>query len=469
MVVEMGYIKGVYRKSIFTSDKGYTIGLFKVIESDIEIMQEHINKIITFTGYFYNLNTEDVYIMEGEVANHPRYGFQFNASSYEKVKPSDREGVITFLSSSLFPGIGEKLAKAITDTLGDKALDEILKDKNCLNLVPKITLKKMDIIYNNLVKYSGSHESLIKLTNLGFNMKEAISIYNEYKENTLKILEDNIYTFTNVKDIPFLKIDQIAKSLDYQKNDIRRVKPTILYVMQELCFNHGDVYLEENKIKAVTDKYLEVEIENYDTIFDELINDDEIVVEGGKYYLKDLYEAEVNVANTLYELATKESVQNNKIDEMLEYLEKENNIIYNEEQKNAITKALNSNFLIITGGPGTGKTTIIKAICRLYQMMGNYSDDDFINRLALLAPTGRASKRMSEGANLPASTIHRFLKWNKDTNEFLVNENNKALNKLIIIDEASMIDISLFDSLLKGLTKNIKLILVGDYNKLTSF
>ena len=149
-------------------------------------------------------------------------------------------------------------------------------------------------------------------------------------------------------------------------------------------------------------------------------------------------------------------------------MEKENNIIYNDKQKEAISKAINSDVLIITGGPGTGKTTIIKAICRIYQIMGNYKHDEFIERLALLAPTGRASKRMSEGASLPASTIHRFLKWNKDSNEFLVNEYNKDYSKLIIVDEASMIDVNLFNSLLKGLTDNIKLILVGDYNQLPS-
>ena len=170
----------------------------------------------------------------------------------------------------------------------------------------------------------------------------------------------------------------------------------------------------------------------------------------------------------MYNLAIKDNTKNDKILELIDYLEKENNIVYNDKQREAIIKAINNNVLIITGGPGTGKTTIIRAICRIYQIMHNYRDDEFIDRIALLAPTGRASKRMSEGANLPASTIHRFLKWNKDSNEFLVNENNKDYSKLIIVDEASMIDINLFDSLLKGLTSNIKLILVGDYNQLPS-
>ena len=464
-----GYIKGTYKRSIFESDKGYTIGLFKVTETDIEEMQEHVNKIITFTGYFFDLNTEDTYIFHGDTVNHPRYGFQFNVTSYEKVKPTDKEGVVIFLSSSLFPGIGEKLAKSIVDVLGENALDEILKDKACLNLVPKLTEKKANTIYNTLLKYNGSHEIMVKLTDIGFTMKDAINIYNEYKMNTFDVLENNIYSFASINEISFPKIDLIAQNLEYDKADIRRLKPAVLYVMNELTYKNGDVYLSRENIVRFTNRFLSLDLtEEYDNVFFELENDEEIVIDNDRYYLKDLYDAEENITSTLYNLASKDVKFDNKVNDLIDYLEKENNIIYNDNQKEAIRKAINSNILIITGGPGTGKTTIIKAICRIYQIMGDYKNDEFIERLALLAPTGRASKRMSESTSLPASTIHRFLKWNKEANEFLVNEYNKDYSKLIIVDEASMIDISLFNSLLKGLTDNIKLILVGDYNQLPS-
>ncbi len=463
-----GYIKGEYRRSIYRSDKGYTIGIMKVEETDIEEMKKHIGKTVTFTGYFFNLNSEDKYILTGSVVNHPRYGFQFNAESYEKVKPSDKEGVVVFLSSNLFPGIGEKLATSIVDTLGEDALNEILNDKTCLNLVPKMTAKKMDLIYSVLLKYNGSHEVLVKLTDLGFNMKDAITIYNEYKENTLDMLQHNIYSFTSIPEISFPKLDLIAQKMDYESTDVRRLKPAVLYVINELTYKNGDVYLAKENIIRATNRYLGLDFTDYDNVFDELALDGDIIIEDDKYYLKSLYEAEENIVNTMYNLAIKDNTKNDKILELIDYLEKENNIVYNDKQREAIIKAINNNVLIITGGPGTGKTTIIRAICRIYQIMHNYRDDEFIDRIALLAPTGRASKRMSEGANLPASTIHRFLKWNKDSNEFLVNENNKDYSKLIIVDEASMIDINLFDSLLKGLTSNIKLILVGDYNQLPS-
>ncbi len=466
--MEEGYIKGEYRRNIYKSDKGYTIGIMKVEETDIPEVKEYVGKTITFTGYFFDLTPEDKYVLKGSVFTHPRYGFQFNTVSYEKVKPTDKEGTIVFLSSSLFPGVGKKLATSIVSILGEDALNEILKDRTCLRLVPKMTDKKMDLIYGVLLKYNGSHEVLVKLTDLGFTMKDAISIYNEYKENTLDVLEHNIYSFTSLSEISFPKIDVIAQKMEYESTDIRRLKPAVLYMLTELTYKNGDIYLAKENIVRATNRYLGVDFSDYDQVFSELEIDGDIVIEDEKYYLKDLYEAEENIVDKMYALALKDNNKNDKVIELIDYLEKENDIIYNDKQKEAIIKAINNNVLIITGGPGTGKTTIIKAICRIYQIMHNYSHEEFVSRLALLAPTGRASKRMSDGASLPAATIHRFLKWNKDTNEFLINENNKDYSQLIIVDEASMIDINLFDNLLKGLTSNIKLILVGDYNQLPS-
>lgn len=463
------YVKGNYRRSIFKSDKGYVIGLFKVRETNDELLKEYVNHTITFTGYFHELNEDDTYILYGEAINHPRYGFQFQTNRYERLRPTGKEAVVEFLSSDLFPGVGEKLAKNIVDVLGDNALDKILEDESVLYLVPKLTESKIRKIVNVLKKYEESHQVIAKLIDLGFTMREALSIYNEYKSNTIKIIDENIYQISyNLPDISFLKIDKVANLLDINGVDIRRIKAGTLYVLKKLVYQNGDSYLSKNAIIRNVNRFLNIDYDNYDEILKELADLGYLVIDGEDYYLEEIWNAEANIVERLYDLAVKPLYKYKKLDELLMELEKINNINYNDEQKKAIIKALENNILIITGGPGTGKTTIIKAITELYQHINKLDYDKFTERLALLAPTGRASKRMSESTFLPASTIHRFLKWNKDTGDFMVNENNKSKVDLVIVDEVSMIDINLFDSLLKGLKRNVKIILVGDYDQLPS-
>lgn len=465
------YIKGNYRKSIFKSDKGYVIGLFKVRETNKPELDYYVGKTITFTGYFHELNEDDVYIFYGEETTHPRYGFQFNVSEYERVKPTDKEGIIEFLASDLFPGVGEKLARTIVETLGQNALEEILKDASCLSLVPKLTQKKASKIANILKQYEESHQIVVTLTDLGFSMKDAMLIYNHYKEYTKDVINKNIYKLIDdILELTFSKVDQVAQKQGIDKNDKRRIKALIIYTMSNLTFQNGDIYLTKEIITNSVNNSIGINItsEEFDNYFEELKEEEKIIIEDDAYYLIDLYKAESNVASKIYDLSIKEQKQFPRLIELINKMEKENGISYNDKQKEAIKKALQSNILIITGGPGTGKTTIIKAITEAYASIHKLDYDGLVGELALLAPTGRASKRMSESTLLPASTIHRFLKWNKDTGEFMINETNKAKNKLIIIDEVSMIDIALFDSLFKGLTSDIQLILVGDYNQLPS-
>ena len=463
----MTYIKGNYRKSIFTSDKGYVIGLFKIKETDNEELKIYINKIITFTGYFHELNLDDMYIFKGDVVEHPKYGLQFNVVEYERLKPADEDGLVAFLSSDLFKGIGERLAKSIVDTLGKNVLDEILKDESCLLLVPKMTSKKAHTIYETLMKYEESHQIIVYLTELGFNMKDALDIYNTYKSETIIHIEHNPYCLTDF--ISFLKVDEIALKLNIDVFDERRIKACIIYMMKKLLFTNSDTYLEYDEILESVFNYLKIDlnIDDFDLYLEELINENKIILLDNKYYLKEMYDSEINIINTIKYLENKK-IDKLFLDNRIEELERVNNIKYNDKQKEAIKKSLDNNITIITGGPGTGKTTIIKAICELYQNIFKLSYEELTNRIALLAPTGRASKRMSESTNLPASTIHRFLKWNKESNEFLVNEYNKNDHHLIIVDEVSMIDLNLLDSLFKGLTKNIKLVLVGDHHQLPS-
>lgn len=464
------YVKGIYTKNIFKTDKGYIVGLFKVKETDHEELKNYINKTITFTGYFAALVEDDTYILKGELIEHPKYGLQYSVLEYERVLPEDKDGIVAFLSSDLFKGIGETLAKSIVDILGNNALDLILQNKENLLLVPKMNVKKADIIYNTLNKYEESHKTVIYLSELGFNMKDALAIYNLYKGQTIYNIEYNVYNLLDELDISFPKIDIIRHKLNVKDDDERRIKAGIYYSLKNLTYKTGNTYfsLEEIVIESSNLLHINIYSEDVSLYLDELRYQNKVKLDDDKYFLKEIYDDEIYVKDKIKYLLDKDNNNYKKLDKYLVELEEENNIEYNVEQVKAIKKSLENNITIITGGPGTGKTTIIKGIVNLYSKLNKYSFEETVKHLALLSPTGRASKKMSEATSYPASTIHRFLKWSKDDNKFMVNENNPDFSDLIIIDEVSMIDIELFSSLLKGLTKNIKLILVGDYNQLPS-
>lgn len=464
------YVKGIYTKQIFKTDKGYIVGLFKIKETDHEELKDYINKTITFTGYFASLIEDDTYVLKGELIEHPKYGLQYSVSEYERLLPEDKDGIVAFLSSDLFKGIGESLAKSIVDTLGNNALDLILESKENLLLVPKMTIKKADTIYDTLNKYEESHKTVIYLSELGFNMKDSLSIYNLYKGDTIYKIEYNVYNLLDELDISFPKIDMLRHKLDIEDDDERRIKAGIYYSLKNLTYKTGNTYftLEEIVIEASNLLHINIYSEDVALYLDELRYLNKVKLDEDKYFLKEIYDAEIYIKDKIKYLLSKEQNNYKKLDKYLVELEEENKIEYNVEQVNAIKKSLENNITIITGGPGTGKTTIIKGIVDLYSKLNKYNFEETTKHLALLSPTGRASKKMSESTSYPSSTIHRFLKWSKDDNKFLVNENNPDFSELIIIDEVSMIDIELFSSLLKGLTQNIKIILVGDYNQLPS-
>ena len=271
MLSNKDYIKGIFRQTIFRSDKGYIIGLLKVLETNIPEVKEYINKTLTFTGYFADLNENDRYIMYGEVVNHPKYGFQFNVQESERTKPDDKDGIVEFLSSDLFKGIGEKMAERIVNKLGEDTLDLIIKDKACLYTVPKLSEAKINLIYDTLIKYEESHEIIIKLTELGFTMREALSIYNTYKSNTIRIIENNIYRVVeDIDEIGFIKVDTVALLLNDDKCNLNRLKACIIYIMKELSFKKGDTYLYYGEIYDGVSYYLKNDIDS--TTFDQAIN-----------------------------------------------------------------------------------------------------------------------------------------------------------------------------------------------------
>ena len=465
------YIKGTFKRKIYSSNDGYVVGLVKINETNDDDLTEYVGKQFTFTGLFATLNIDENYTFYGNVVDNARYGFQYHVNRYEKLLPEDKDGLVIFLSSDIFPGVGEKTAKQIVDVLGNDCLNLISNDYECLLKVPKMTVKKASDIHSKLLKYNESFEVVVYLTNLGFSMKDALKIYNHYLEDTIRVIKNNPYELIDTVDgINFLKIDELRSKIGIDVNDEKRILALILYVMKNLCFQTGDTYLNLDLIyNAVASNYdEEITKENLTYYLIQLNSMGKIIIDSDKYILIDYYKFENYVAEQVYEISSKEDAKVDDIELKIDKLESYFNINYNEEQKRAIKQSLIKNFSIITGGPGTGKTTIIKGIVQLYKIISGYSYEKLEEKLVLLAPTGRAAKRMSESCNFPASTIHRYLRWNKETNEFGYNSNNKAPCEFVIIDETSMIDIELLYNFFKAIKTNVKLVFIGDYNQLES-
>ena len=460
------YLKGTYRKLIYNRDN-YYVGLIKVKDNDIDISLN--DKTITFTGYFSDINVDDILVLNGQFTKHNKYGEQFLSSSYEVSLPDERDGIVTFLSSDIFKGIGEAKAKKIYEILGDKAIDIIIHEPERLSGIKGLTKKNIQNLHEKLLDYEDSIDTIIKLNEYGFSNKDSSYLYNKYKSKALEILENNVYDLID-DEIFYKKVDTLALKHNYERNDKRRLKASIIYVFNEVINTLGDTYLLYNEIYSYLNRVIlsSVSFDTFGECISELLDAEKIVLERDKYYLKKMYEAEEYIAKRLVYLNNQKKEKVKKLTITVDGIEKDNVIIYNQKQRDAIVNAMTLHFEIITGGPGTGKTTIIKSIVNMYQELYKKSDKEMLEEVTLLAPTGRAAKRIMETVNFPASTIHRFLKWNKDTNKFKVNEHNKVDTKLVIIDEASMIDTYLFDSLLKGLYYDTKIVLVGDVNQLPS-
>lgn len=459
------YILGNIRKIIYESNNGpYKVGIFKVRETNDDEMREYVNKVIGFTGNFAEVNSDVDYILYGRLVEHPKYGTQFDVLNYEIKAPSDLDSLVLYLSSGMFKGIGLKTAKRIVERFGTDTIKTIKENPEDIATVSGMTITKARRMHDKILENEYNQELILKLNGYGFSVREAIDLITIYGSDLSRKIEENIYDL--VEHIIFDKLD-IMFLKDNDEMDKRRIKALILHNIYTTCYETGDTLVLKDELFIKMKRCFRgvFTVEEYLKYIDSLALKAKIVLFNEYVTLSEFYNTEKSILMDINRINDiKNTIKSDKIDTYISEYEKINSITFNDDQKEAIKGAILNNFFIITGGPGTGKTTIIKAIVMILKDILDLNHDD----IALLAPTGRASKRMAESVGAPAYTIHKFLKWNKETESFLIDEYNKSQEKIVIVDESSMIDIFLFSSLLKGLKLNVKLILVGDANQLPS-
>jgi exodeoxyribonuclease V alpha subunit len=476
----MKYIQGIVKVIIFHSeDNSYTIIKVKVTDSneDLNLFMVDEYDYLTVTGYFpVPMRGEEIKFF-GEFKEHNRYGLQYVVKTYEKLSDTSIPGLIEYLSSDLFKGVGIKTATNIVNELGKNTIKMVMDDKEVLRKVPKLSDKLVDIIYDALIENKAAENTLIQLYGYGVTPKMAMKIYKIYQNETMAIIKQNPYQLIyDIEGIGFERADIIAKHLGFSEDDPLRIKAMIMYLYNLMGINYGHTYLYRDQLTEYLEKSLNkkeslVETDKINQYIDELIDENLFTESKDIIKLKSIDYAEKNICEKIKEITNYEQsvFEMKEIDEHINMFEKIHEITYTKMQRKAIHEAINTNFFILTGGPGTGKTTVIKGIVYVYAKCHKIPIlyDNPLFEIKLIAPTGRAAKRMNETTNLHAETIHRFLGYGFD-GKFLFNKDNLVDAKVIIIDEASMIDVFLASQLFQSIPKDTKVIIVGDEDQLPS-
>ncbi|ERJ13709.1 SF1B family DNA helicase RecD2 [Haloplasma contractile] len=476
-----GSLNGWYRSDIYYNDEnGYLIGRLQVLDSEDfskeEIRNATNNGHITMVGYMPKLLKNEKYKITGQFVKNDRYGPQFKVMHFEREEPDDQEGIIDFLSSDLFKGIGKSIAKRIYTTLGKNYASKVLENPEVLDDIPGLTKNKATGLHKTLVENAGTEKILPFLQKHGFGNKLAMRIYKTFKMSTLEVLKENPYKLMDEVDgIAFKRTDQFALSMGFDVLHPYRIKAAIRYVIEELCFSEGHTYISKQQMMQKSLQFLEngqlrIETDVIEKNITELIEHKKLLIDQDRYYLPLFYKSEEKIAKKIAKLlhdCEDEEIDREKLDQIIQDIQEDEAINYSKKQKEAIVEALTSKVMILTGGPGTGKTTVvngmIKAFCRYYEI----TEADRSENIGLVAPTGRAAKRLEESTKCEASTIHRFLGYNL-SGSFQFDEENKYSRKLMIIDESSMIDTLLANNLLRAANDDVKFIFVGDENQLPS-
>lgn len=458
----MEKIIGTIRDIIYISDR---FSIFKILCDD--------NKEIICVCDYDDIQIDDRICAHGNFEINPKYGERFKVSLIEKLTLVNEKEIEKYLSSSLFVGIGVKTAKKIVEKFGVNTLDIINNDIDKLKEVEGIGNKKFLEIKSALSGRMNDKEIILELTKLGFSLNNSNKIYNIFYESSVDVVKDDPYVLIDkLQGFGFKKADAIGKKLNILQDSFNRIKHGIIYVLKERL-KFGNTFLPYNELICLSKELLLVEEKKISDVYDEILSKGFIIEKTFKnedneircVFLTNIYMAEYEICSSLIRLYIyKKNNFNIDVKKEIEIFEKENLLKFSDDQVEALTKSVNNSVHIITGGPGTGKTTIIKFILNVFIKRGF--------KTIMVAPTGRAAKRMMETTGFEAKTIHRVLEISStEDDEFnFVGKSDKNTIKcdVIIIDEASMIDVLLGSKLFNSLGIGTKIIIVGDIDQLPS-
>lgn len=455
---ELNVIEGVFKVIIFQSTNQYTVAKFVLNEKD--------EKMLTVTGYLSEVLEDTPYRLKGIYKEHPKYGMQFDIVSYERIMPTDNDSLIRYFSSSFFPGIGKKAATNIVSQLGSDCISLLKKDIEIVFQINGLSKKQRDSIIQGIQNDISIDDSIVFLTQHGMSLRNVMKVEATYEDKAISIIKENPYQMiVDIDGIGFKTADMIAKNLGFEENHPYRMKAAVISIMNDLTMSSGNTFTNRNEIlNTLIKNFSYVNEDVFDDWIAELVMERLIYIDGDDYYPIAQYDAEKGIATFLsgFPYVEVEEVKKDTLKDKIETLQLRYNIDYEEKQISAIENFFKQPFSIITGGPGTGKTTIVRAIIDLYK-------DIFpLHKIAVCAPTGRAAKRLGELSQVETCTIHSLLKWDLETNTFAVNEEDPIDANLLIIDEFSMVDAWLFYNVLKASNNIGRILLIGDEDQLPS-
>jgi len=466
MIQRLEQLKGqIERITFYNEDTGYAVAKIKAYGR---------KDLVTVIGNMMNPTPGEIIKMKGEWGNHPQYGEQFKIVFCETAVPASVHGIEKYLGSGLIKGIGPIMAKRIVKMFKEETLNVIENDVEKLADVEGIGTKRIDMIRKAWDEQKEIRAVMIFLQSHGVSSGHAAKIFKQYRNDAIRIVQENPYRLaTDIWGIGFLSADKIAEKLGFARDSEVRAEAGILYVLHELA-DEGHVFYPWEPLVRKCQEILQIDDTIIFTAINTLVADQEnhhIVVEdvtryktedvSTAVYLTGYHLSETNTASRLMNLLlSPKSTKEIDTDKALQWVQEKLSITLAEKQIEAIRKACENKVLVITGGPGTGKTTIINAIIRIFAAKQT--------KILLAAPTGRAAKRMSETTNHEARTIHRLLEFSFKKGGFQKNEENPLDCQLLIVDEASMIDTLLMHHLLKAVPPTATFIMVGDVNQLPS-